>query len=84
VKLSIVTVNYRSWGHLDAALLALADDFPEDWEMIVVDNESIAEDLQEFSARFPWVPSSRIRTIPASGTATISVRRRRAVIDCCS
>ena len=55
MKLSIVTVNYRSWGHLDAALLALADDFPEDWEMIVVDNESIAEDLQEFSARFPWV-----------------------------
>jgi len=55
VKLSIVTVNYHSWGHLEAALLGLADDFPDDWEMIVVDNESIAEDLQKFSERFPWV-----------------------------
>jgi len=55
VKLSIVTVNYRSWGHLEAALLGLADDFPDDWEIIVVDNESVAADLQNFSARFPWV-----------------------------
>jgi GT2 family glycosyltransferase len=55
LKLSIITVNYRSWGHLETALLALADDFPLDWEMIVVDNESIPDDLREFSARFPWV-----------------------------
>jgi GT2 family glycosyltransferase len=54
VKLSIITVNYRSWGHLEAALAALVDDFPDDWEIIVVDNESISRDLQEFSARFPW------------------------------
>jgi GT2 family glycosyltransferase len=54
VKLSIITVNYRSWGHLEAALGALVDDFPDDWEIIVVDNESISRDLQEFSARFPW------------------------------
>jgi len=59
VKLSIITVNYRSWGHLEAALNALSDggdrEFPGDWEMIVVDNESIPQDLDEFSARFPWV-----------------------------
>jgi len=55
VKLSIISVNYRSWGHLEAALLALQDDFPEDWEFIVVDNESIPEDLDAFSERFPWV-----------------------------
>jgi GT2 family glycosyltransferase len=55
VKLSIISVNYRSWGHLEAALLALQDDFPKDWEFIVVDNESIAEDLNAFSERFPWV-----------------------------
>ena len=55
MKLSIITVNYRSWGHLEAALLGLADDFPFDWEIIVVDNESIPKDLQTFSARFPWV-----------------------------
>jgi len=59
VKLSIITVNYRSWGHLEAALNALFDgddrNFRDDWEMIVVDNESIPEDLDEFSARFPWV-----------------------------
>lgn len=55
MKLSIITVNYRSWEHLEAALNALFDGFPDDWEMIVVDNESIPEDLEEFSARFPWV-----------------------------
>ena len=54
MKLSIITVNYRSWGHLEAALTALGDGFPDDWEIIVVDNESIPQDLQEFSARFPW------------------------------
>jgi len=55
VKLSIITVNYRSWGHLEAALFGLADDFPDDWEIIVVDNESVPADLEEFSAQFPWV-----------------------------
>ncbi len=55
MKLSIVTVNYRSWDHLSAALLALVDNFPKDWEMIVVDNESTPADLEKFSARFPWV-----------------------------
>jgi GT2 family glycosyltransferase len=55
VKLSIVTVNYRSWDHLSTALLALVDDFPEDWEVIVVDNESVPQDLEKFSVRFPWV-----------------------------
>ncbi len=46
MKLSIVTVNYKSWGHLEAALDALADDFPADWEIIVVDNESSADTFQ--------------------------------------
>lgn len=55
MKLSIVTVNYRSFGHLEKACSALADDFPADWEMIVVDNESEAEPLAKFQVRFPWV-----------------------------
>ena len=55
MRLSIIAVNYRSWDHLSTALLELADDFPEDWEMIVVDNESNPQDLEQFSARFPWV-----------------------------
>ncbi len=54
MKLSIITVNYRSWGHLEAALDALAKGFPDDWEIIVVDNESIQQDFDAFSARFPW------------------------------
>lgn len=53
MKLSIITVNYRSWGHLEAALTALADDFPDDWEIIVVDNESNPADFDLFAARFP-------------------------------
>lgn len=55
MKLSIVTVNYRSWSHLESALVALQTDFPEDWEVIVVDNESDPEPFAEFSARFSWV-----------------------------
>jgi GT2 family glycosyltransferase len=54
VKLSIITVNYKSWGHLEAALSALSADFPEDWEIIVVDNESDPADLDTFAARFVW------------------------------
>lgn len=54
MKLSIITVNYKSWGHLEAALSALQDDFPEDWEIIVVDNESSPAEFDAFAARFPW------------------------------
>ena len=55
MKLSIITVNYRSWGHLEAALTALQDDFPDDWEIIVVDNESDPDAFTPFAARYPWV-----------------------------
>ena len=54
MKLSIITVNYRSWGHLETALTTLQAGFPDDWEMIVVDNESDATQLAAFSSRFPW------------------------------
>jgi len=54
LKLSIITVNYKSWGHLEAALSALQADFPEDWEIIVVDNESSPAEFDAFAARFPW------------------------------
>ena len=55
MKLSIVTVNYRSWSHLESALVALQPGFPEDWEVIAVDNESDLGSFDAFSARFPWV-----------------------------
>ena len=55
MKLSIIVVNYRSWGHLQVALETLHPDFPADWEIIVVDNESQAEPLREFQANFSWV-----------------------------
>ncbi len=54
MKLSIITVNYKSWGHLAAALSALSADFPEDWEIIIVDNESDPTEFDAFAARFPW------------------------------
>jgi GT2 family glycosyltransferase len=55
VKLSIISVNYRSWGYLEKALAALKPNFPPDWEVIVVDNESEPASFDDFSARFPWV-----------------------------
>jgi GT2 family glycosyltransferase len=55
MKLAIVTVNYHSWSHLETALVELQPGFPEDWEIVVVDNESDAKSFTAFSARFPWV-----------------------------
>jgi len=55
MKLSILTVNYKSWQHLEAALSALVSGFPDDWEVIVVDNESNPTEFDEFATRFPWV-----------------------------
>ncbi|MGI9205571.1 MAG: glycosyltransferase family 2 protein [Woeseiaceae bacterium] len=55
MKLSIITVNYRSWHHLQNALDALAQRFPDDWEMIIVDNESEPESFRAFQERNPWV-----------------------------
>ena len=55
MQLSIITVNYKSWGHLEAALDAMAVDFPANWEFIVVDNESQPESFAAFAARYPWV-----------------------------
>ena len=55
MNLSIIVVNYRSWGHLQNALDALQSDFPDDWEIIVVDNESEAEKFQQFSVANGWV-----------------------------
>jgi GT2 family glycosyltransferase len=55
VKLSIIIVNYKAWGHLQSALDAIHDGFPSDWEIIIVDNESDAVALQEFQNRYAWV-----------------------------
>ncbi len=54
MKLSIVTVNYKSWGHIEAALNSLAPNFADDWEIIIVDNESNPSEFDEFAARFRW------------------------------
>ncbi len=55
MKLSIIIVNYRSWNHLQTALDTLKPGFPADWEVIVVDNESQPDALQEFQSRYTWV-----------------------------
>ena len=55
MKLSIIIVNYKAWDYIGKALDALQPDFPEDWEVIIVDNESEAAALQAFGERYPWV-----------------------------
>ncbi len=53
MDLSIIIVNYRSWGHLQTAFDALLPEFPfGEWEIIVVDNESDSDLFNEFKARF--------------------------------
>ena len=55
MKLSIIIVNYRAWDYIGKALDALRPDFPEDWEVIIVDNESERDAFDAFGARYPWV-----------------------------
>lgn len=55
MNLSIIIVNYRSWGHLQKALDTLQPGFPKDWEIIVVDNESQPGPIAEFKHNYPWV-----------------------------
>lgn len=55
MKLSIIIVNYKAWGHLQSALDAIHPGFPADWEIIVVDNESDPITFQEFQSRYAWV-----------------------------
>ncbi len=58
MDLSIITVNFRSWSHLDAALsgLAQAAELADSrWEVIVVDNASGDDQLANFRARYPAV-----------------------------
>ena len=53
MDLSIIIVNYRSWGHLQTAFDALLPGFPfGEWQIIVVDNESDYELFNEFGSRF--------------------------------
>ncbi len=54
MDLSIIIVNYRSWGHLQTAFDALLPEFPfGEWEIIVVDNESDADLFNEFKSKYP-------------------------------
>lgn len=55
MKLSIIIVNYKAWRHIQAALDELRDGFPDDWEIIIVDNESDAAELATYQGRYPWV-----------------------------
>lgn len=48
-------VNYRAWGHIEKALDRLQPDFPDDWEIIIVDNESDEQLFAEYRNRYPWV-----------------------------
>ena len=54
MDLSIIIVNYRSWGHLQTAFDALLPEFPfGEWEIIVVDNESDVDLFNEFKSKYP-------------------------------
>ncbi|NNF51248.1 MAG: glycosyltransferase family 2 protein [Gammaproteobacteria bacterium] len=55
MQLSIITVNYRSWKHLEnllSDLIAAPEVADRQWELIVVDNDSADGNLEQFSARF--------------------------------
>lgn len=55
MNLSIIIVNYKAWQYIQKALDALAEDFPDDWEVIIVDNESDPGELANYQSRYPWV-----------------------------
>lgn len=53
MRVSIVIVNFRAWQHLRAAMDALLPGLPDDWEVIVVDNESEPGPFAEFESAYP-------------------------------
>lgn len=54
MDLSVIIVNYRSWGFLETALDALLPGFPfGEWEIIVVDNESDPALFNGFESKYP-------------------------------
>ena len=58
MELSIVTVNFRCWDHLRAALdglLPAAQLNDGNWEIIVVDNASGGNELEQFRKRYEGV-----------------------------
>ncbi len=55
MNLSIIIVNYKAWQHIQEALDILADEFPADWELIIVDNESDPAELSRYQSRYAWV-----------------------------
>lgn len=58
MDLSIITVNYRSWAHLDRLLTGLlgAAEFADGvWEFIVIDNDSADDRLAGFRQAYPQV-----------------------------
>jgi N-acetylglucosaminyl-diphospho-decaprenol L-rhamnosyltransferase len=56
VDLSVIIVNYRSWGHLQTAFDALLPGFPfGEWEIVVVDNESDPDLFDEFKSKWPEI-----------------------------
>ena len=57
-QLSLITVNYRSWAHLENLLgdLGAAPELQDGrWQVLVVDNDSGDGKLEAFSARFAKV-----------------------------
>jgi hypothetical protein len=56
LDLSIIIINYRSWEHLNTAFDALLPGFPfDEWEIIVVDNESELYLFNQFKSHFPKI-----------------------------
>ena len=55
MQLSIIIVNYRSWGSLEKTLSALVAESAPLFEIIVVDNDSADGQLEQFRRRFPRV-----------------------------
>lgn len=60
VRLTVVIVNYRTWGYLDSLLPALLSS--EDFEIVVVDNQSGDGRLADYTERY-----ARVRFVLNSG-----------------
>lgn len=76
MDLSIIIVNYRSWGHLQSAFDALLPGFPfDEWEIIVVDNESDPDLFDGFRSGFPRI---RFIAIPTNSGFAFGANRGAA------
>ena len=62
IRTSIIIVNFNSWDKLKICLKSIYPTIQPNDEVIVVDNCSLANDIEKIRTNFPWVNTIKSTT----------------------